>query len=257
MRRRDRQALNRGALRAMSKVEKDERKGRPVGPGPLHAAHFGDGDNMAQHGMAINREFRLDDEGEDRNKEDGKKEGAAASPSVVANLFKARTVLIFGEINMKLAQNVSAQLLALAVENDDPITVVINSPGGHVEAGDTIHDMIRFVKPDVKVLGTGWVASAGCHIFLAAKPENRCCLPNTRFLIHQPLGGTGGKATDIAIEAREIIRMRERLNRIIARETGQTLEKVSRDTDRNYWMTADEAREYGIVKHVIETADQL
>lgn len=212
---------------------------------------------MAQHGMAVNREYRLDDEGEDRNKEDGKKDGAAASPSVAANLFKSRTVLIFGEVNMKLAQNISAQLLALSVENDDPIRVIVNSPGGHVEAGDTIHDMIRFVKPQVKVLGTGWVASAGCHIFLAAKPENRYCLPNTRFLIHQPLGGTGGKATDIAIEAKEIIRMRERLNRIIARETGQSLEKVSRDTDRNYWMLAEEAKEYGIVPNIIETSDQF
>ncbi|PWC52363.1 Clp protease [Azospirillum sp. TSO22-1] len=170
-------------------------------------------------------------------------------------MFKARTVLIFGQIDMKLAMGVTAQLLALAQESDDPIRVIVNSPGGHVEAGDTIHDMIRFVKPEVKMLGTGWVASAGCHIFLAAKKENRFCLPNTRFLIHQPLGGTGGRATDIAIEAKEIIRMRERLNKIIARETGQPLEKVAKDTDRNYWMLADEAREYGIVPNVIESMD--
>lgn len=213
---------------------------------------------MAQFGMVNNRQARLDDEGEGEGKDkDDKKEGSSASPSVAANLFKSRTVLIFGQIDMKLAQTVSAQLLALAVENDDPIRVVVNSPGGHVEAGDTIHDMIRFVKPEVKMLGTGWVASAGCHIFLAAKPENRFCLPNTRFLIHQPLGGAGGKATDIAIEAKEIIRMRERLNRIIARETGQPLEKVEKDTDRNYWMMAEEAKAYGIVPNVIETADQF
>lgn len=211
---------------------------------------------MAQFGMSNNRQSRLDDEGEEKEKDD-KKEGSKASPSVAANLFKSRTVLIFGQIDMKLAQNVSAQLLALAVENDDPIRVVVNSPGGHVEAGDTIHDMIRFVKPEVKMLGTGWVASAGCHIFLAAKPENRFCLPNTRFLIHQPLGGAGGKATDIAIEAKEIIRMRERLNRIIARETGQALEKVEKDTDRNYWMMAEEAKAYGIVTHIIEGAEQF
>ena len=177
--------------------------------------------------------------------------------TVQQNLFKARTVLIFGEISMKLAREVSAELLALAVENDQPIRIVINSPGGHVEAGDTIHDMIRFVKPKVTVLGTGWVASAGAHIFLGVKRENRYCLPNTRFLIHQPMGGMGGKATDIAIEAKEIIRMRQRLNRVIAAETGQPLEKVERDTDRNYWMTAEEARDYGLVTHIIETQDQL
>ena len=154
---------------------------------------------------------------------------------------------------MKLAQEISAQLLALSFENDDPIRVIINSPGGHVEAGDTIHDMIRFIKPTVKILGTGWVASAGAHIFLAAHREQRFCLPNTRFLIHQPLGGIGGKATDIAIEAKEIIKMRQRLNVIIARETGQPLEKVERDTDRNYWMSATEAKTYGIVTHIIET----
>ncbi|CAK0739337.1 ATP-dependent Clp protease proteolytic subunit 3 [Azospirillaceae bacterium] len=166
-------------------------------------------------------------------------------------------MLIFGEVNMKLAQEVSAQLLALAVENSDPIRIVINSPGGHVEAGDTIHDMIRFVEPPVKILGTGWVASAGAHIFLAVARENRFCLPNTRFLIHQPMGGAGGRAVDVAIEAREIIKMRQRLNQIIARETGQPLERVERDTDRNYWMTADEARDYGLVTHIIERAGQF
>lgn len=206
---------------------------------------------MAQDGYT-----RFDDEPE---KEPEEKKDSAPPPfaAVQQNLFKARTVLIFGQIDMKLAQAVSAQLLALAHESDEDITVVVNSPGGHVEAGDTIHDMIRFIKPRVKMLGTGWVASAGCHIYLAAKKENRFCLPNTRFLIHQPLGGTGGRATDIAIEAKEIIRMRERLNKIIARETGQTLEKVAKDTDRNYWMQADEAKEYGIVAHIIETMDEL
>ncbi|NYZ10993.1 ATP-dependent Clp protease proteolytic subunit [Azospirillum sp. RWY-5-1] len=205
--------------------------------------------------MAKDGYIRFDDE---RDPEEEKKE-AAPPPfaAVQQNLFKARTVLIFGQIDMKLAQGVTAQLLALSQEGDDPIRVVVNSPGGHVEAGDTIHDMIRFVKPEVKMLGTGWVASAGCHIFLAAKKENRFCLPNTRFLIHQPLGGTGGRATDIAIEAKEIIRMRERLNKIIARETGQPEEKVAKDTDRNYWMMADEARAYGIVSHIIETSEEL
>ena len=200
-----------------------------------------------------------DGEGEERPKAKKPAKSAEDAPfkTVQQNLFKARTVLVFGEISMKLAREVSAELLALAVENDKPIRVMINSPGGHVEAGDTIHDMIRFIKPEVSVLGTGWVASAGAHIFLAAKRENRYCLPNTRFLIHQPMGGTGGKATDIAIEAKEIIRMRQRLNRIIAAETGQPLEKVERDTDRNYWMSAEDARDYGIVTHIVERYDQV
>ncbi|HYD29428.1 MAG TPA: ATP-dependent Clp protease proteolytic subunit [Azospirillaceae bacterium] len=192
-----------------------------------------------------------DDEKEDKEKE------APSFATIQQNLFKSRTVLLFGQIDMKLAQSISAQLLALAVENDDPINLYINSPGGHVDSGDTIHDMIRFIKPQVRVIGTGWVASAGCHIFLSAKRENRFCLPNTRFMIHQPLGGAGGKATDIAIEAREIIRMRERLNRMIAQGTGQPYEKVAKDTDRNFWMTSEEARDYGIVTNIIDTIDGL
>ncbi len=200
-----------------------------------------------------------DDEGDEQPAATQREKPAREAPfkTVQQNLFKARTVLIFGEITMKLAREVSAELLALSTENDEPIRIVINSPGGHVEAGDTIHDMIRFIKPEVRVLGTGWVASAGAHIFLGVKREHRYCLPNTRFMIHQPMGGAGGKATDIAIEAKEIIRVRQRLNRIIASETGQPLEKVERDTDRNYWMTAEEAKAYGLVTHVIETQDQL
>ena len=204
--------------------------------------------------------IRADDEDEredePQKKEDDKKPDGPPN-NVLANLFKARTVLIFGEINQKVSQAVVAQLLALAVENDEPIRVIVNSPGGHVESADSIHDVIRFIKPEVKMLGTGWVASAGCHIFLAAKLENRFCLPNTRFLIHQPLGGAGGRASDIAIEAREIIKMRERLNRIIARETGQSYERVAKDTDRNYRMWADEAKAYGIVGQIIDRWDAI
>ena len=188
-------------------------------------------------------------------KEETPKPTPAPFSTVLQNLFKSRTITIFGEINQKVAEGTVAQLLALAVENDDPIRIFINSPGGHVESGDSIHDMIRFIKPEVKVIGTGWVASAGAHIYLAAKKENRLCLPNTRFLIHQPLGGAGGKATDIAIEAKEIIKMRRRINEVIARETGQPLERVEKDTDRNYWMSAEEAKEYGLVSRIIENSD--
>jgi len=205
---------------------------------------------------------RADDEDDDERDDEPEKKQEEKKPEgppsdIMRNLFKSRTVLIFGEINHKVSNSVVAQLLALAVENDDPIRVVVNSPGGHVESADSIHDMIRFIKPEVRMLGTGWVASAGCHIFLAAKPENRFCLPNTRFLIHQPLGGAGGRAADIAIEAREIIKMRERLNRIIARETGQSYERVAKDTDKNYWMWADEAKAYGIVGSIVERWDEV
>ena len=172
-------------------------------------------------------------------------------------LFKARTVLIFGEIDMKLAERVTAQLLAFSIESEDDIRVVINSPGGHVESGDTIHDMIRYVGPKVKMIGTGWVASAGAHIFLGAAKDRRYCLPNTRFLLHQPLGGVRGPASDISIEAEEILKMHKRLNGIIARETGQPLSRIETDTDRNFWMGAEEAKAYGIVHKIVNRADEV
>ena len=174
-----------------------------------------------------------------------------------SNLFKSRTVLLFGEINDKVARAVTAQLIALSSDSDKPIRMFINSPGGHVESGDTIFDIIRFVRAPVQVVGTGWVASAGALIFIAAKKENRFCLPNTRFMLHQPSGGAMGKASDIAIEAKEIIRMRHRLNETFAKETGQSLEKVTRDTERNYWMSAEEAVTYGLASKVINLATEI
>jgi ATP-dependent Clp protease protease subunit len=158
---------------------------------------------------------------------------------------------------MKMAERVSAQLLALAAENSEDIKLIINSPGGHVEAGDTMHDMIKYVGPRVKMIGTGWVASAGAHIYLGAAKDSRFCLPNTRFLLHQPLGGVRGQASDISIEAEEILKMRERLNRIIARETGQPLERIVHDTERNYWMSAEQAKEYGMVTKIVATANEV
>jgi len=172
-------------------------------------------------------------------------------------LFKSRTVLIFGEVDMKLAERVTAQLLAMASESDADIRVVVNSPGGHVESGDTIHDVIRFVGPRVKMIGTGWVASAGAHIFIGAQRENRFALPQTRFLLHQPLGGVAGPVSDISIEAQEIMKMRERLNRTMARETGQPYEKVVADTDRNFWMSAEEAIGYGLVSRIINSEKEV
>ncbi len=174
-------------------------------------------------------------------------------------LLRQRKVLIFGAIDDKLARDVTGRLLALVGQSAAPIEVYVNSPGGHVESGDTIHDMIRFVDAEapIRMIGTGWVASAGALIFLAGARERRFCLPNTRFLLHQPMGGVRGPAVDIDIEAREIVKMRERLNRLIARETGQTYEKVATDTDRNYWMSAEEAIAYGMVSRVIATAAEL
>lgn len=172
-------------------------------------------------------------------------------------LFEARTILICGEINQELARDVMMQLIAMATDSDKDITLFINSQGGHVESGDTIHDMIRFIKPRVKIVGTGWVASAGALIYVAVPREDRFCLPNTRFLIHQPSGGVGGQAIDIKIEAHEIIKMKRRLNKIIAEATGQPLEKVEKDTDRNYWMSATEALEYGLVGKIISSIDEI
>jgi ATP-dependent Clp protease protease subunit len=133
----------------------------------------------------------------------------------------------------------------------------VNSQGGHVEAGDTIHDLVRFIRPRVRMIGTGWVASAGALIYVAAPRDQRFCLPNTRFLLHQPAGGTGGTASDIDIEAREILRMRDRLNRIFARETGQPLERIEEDTHRNFWLGADAALRYGLVGRIIERVTEL
>jgi ATP-dependent Clp protease protease subunit len=175
-----------------------------------------------------------------------------AGKLIAETLFKSRTVLIFGEIDMALAQQVTAELLALAAQGSEPIRIVINSPGGHVESGDTLHDTIRFIDVPVHVVGTGWVASAGALIYVAAKREHRFALPNTRFLLHQPTGGVGGPASDVEIEARQVLAVRERLNRIFARETGQPYEKVARDTERNLWMNAQEAREYGLVHRIVE-----
>jgi ATP-dependent Clp protease protease subunit len=177
--------------------------------------------------------------------------------SVSQKLFETRTILICGEITMPLAQVVTAQALALAAVSDDDITVFVHSPGGHVESADTIFDILTFIRPRVRMIGTGWVASAGAHIYLAAEKEDRLCLPNTRFLLHQPWGGAGGRATDLEIEAQEILRMRARLSRIIAEKTGQPLKRVERDTERNFWMSAEEAVEYGLVGRIITSVDDL
>ncbi|HET8623157.1 MAG TPA: ATP-dependent Clp protease proteolytic subunit [Gemmatimonadales bacterium] len=183
---------------------------------------------------------------------------ATMSPDVLGErLLKARTIIISGEITQRLAASVMGQLLAMAADSSDDITIYVNSQGGHVEAGDTIHDVIRFIKPRVRMVGTGWVASAGALIYVAAPREQRFCLPNTRFLLHQPAGGAGGTASDIEIEAKEILRMRDRLNRIFARETGQPLERIEEDTHRNFWLDATAAVRYGLVGRIVERVTEL
>ena len=179
------------------------------------------------------------------------------SDLAMEKLLKSRTIIISGEINQALAEKVTTQLLILEEMSNDPIKIFINSQGGHVESGDTIHDMIKFVKPKVIMIGTGWVASAGITIYLAADKENRYSLPNTRYMIHQPLGGFNGQATDIGIEAKEILRVRKRINNIISESTGQPIEKVNKDTDRNYWLSSEEALDYGIVKNIISSHSEL
>lgn len=171
--------------------------------------------------------------------------------------LESRFVLIFGEIDDVMARRTCERLILLAQKSDAPIHLLVSSPGGHVESGDAIHDMIRFVRAPVTTIGSGWVASAGTHIFLAAPKQRRVCLPNTRFMIHQPSGGAGGRASDIAIQAREIIKTRERMARLIARETGQKLDKVLVDIERDHWMSPEEAIEYGIVSRIIERQSEL
>ena len=205
----------------------------------------------------------MNDDDQDQDQEQEQEERTPAStPTTVTDslkerLFKARTLVISGEINQALASHVIAQLLALAADSDKPITIFINSQGGHVESGDTIHDVIRFIKPRVRMVGTGWVASAGALIFVSVPLEDRFALPNTRFLLHQPAGGSGGTAADIDIEAREIIKMRDRINRIFSEATGQPIERIEKDTHRNFWLGAESAKEYGLVGRIVANQDEL
>lgn len=186
-----------------------------------------------------------------------KEESKDFSSILTEKSLKSRTLFISGEINQELAEKVCTKLLILEELSDEPIKIFINSQGGHVESADTIHDVIKFIKPKVIMIGTGWVASAGITIYLAAEKENRYSLPNTRYMIHQPLGGFNGPATDIGIEAKEILRVRTRINNLISEATNQPIEKVNKDTDRNYWLTSTEALEYGLVNKIISKHSDL
>ena len=171
--------------------------------------------------------------------------------------FKSRTVMVFGEISDRSAGDIARRLIALDADSAAPIDMIVCSPGGHLESGDAIHDLIRYIGAPVHMIGTGWVGSAATHLYLAVPKERRFCTPNTRFLIHQPSGGAGGQATDIAIHAREIIKARERIARTIARETGRPLDSVLVDIERDRWLSAEEAIEYGLVGRVVESKNDI
>ena len=171
--------------------------------------------------------------------------------------FASRTVLVFGAINDQTAADTVRRLIALDGASHSPIDMLVSSPGGHLESGDTMHDVVKFITAPVRMIGTGWVGSAATHLFLSVPKERRFCLPQTRFLIHQPSGGAGGQATDIAIMAREIIKARERIAQVISRETGQKLEKVLIDIERDNWMGPEEAIEYGLISRIIQNRSEL
>lgn len=205
------------------------------------------------HGFT-DRPIFNDDEDDDKQPGDALRE----APDFLGKaLFESRTILLTGGINDKVARSVCAQLFALAAKSDAPILMVVSSPGGHVESGDMIHDTMKFIKPRVITLGTGWVASAGALIFVGAEKEDRYALPNTRFLLHQPSGGAGGMASDIEIQVREMRIMRERLNQIFADATGQPLERIEKDTDRDFWLSAKDAIEYGLLSKIVTSQDQI
>jgi ATP-dependent Clp protease protease subunit len=171
--------------------------------------------------------------------------------------LKTRNVLLSGEVNKTLAERVIRQLILLEAENEEPIRVFIDSPGGDADAGYAIFDMMRFVKPQVVTIGMGLVASAGAIILLAAPRERRLGLPNSHYLIHQPLSGMRGVATEIEIHARELDRLRRRINKLIAEETGQPMDKVEKDTDRDYWMSAEEAQGYGLIARIVSRREEM
>ena len=171
--------------------------------------------------------------------------------------LKTRTVLLVGEIDKDLSEKVMRQLLLLESISEEPITLLIDSPGGDVYAGFSIFDVIRFIKAPVRIVGIGLVASAAALILIAVPKDRRFGLPNSSYLIHQPLSGMNGVATDIEIHAKELERTRLHINELLAEATGQALEKIIKDTDRDFWMNAQEAMQYGLIGKVIMSRQEL
>lgn len=199
--------------------------------------------------MNVQSHIRMEEETSD-NKQQGQ-------DPLILKMMKTRSILLSGEVNKDLAERVIRSLLILEASGDEPIKVFIDSPGGDVDAGYAIFDMIRFVKPKVYTIGMGLVASAGALILLAADKEQRLGLPNSHYLIHQPLSGMRGVATDIEIHAKEIEKTKAKINKLISEETGKTLEEIERDTDRDYWLNADESLDYGLISRVITSRSDL
>lgn len=195
--------------------------------------------------MRIDRPVRRFEEEDEEKKPERRPEDALAE-----RFLKTRTILLSGEIDKDQGERVIRQLLLLESLSADPITLFVDSPGGDVDAGYAIFDMIRFVKAPVTIVGMGLVASAAALILLAVPKERRLGLPNSHYLIHQPLSGIRGVATEIEIHARELEKTRERINKEIAEATGQPLDRVEKDTDRDYWMSADEALAYGLISKI-------
>ena len=182
----------------------------------------------------------------------------SANDQLMQKFLNTRQIILSGEVNKELAEKVIRQLLILESDSaSKPIYVYIDSPGGDVDAGFAIFDMIRFIKPPVYTIGMGLVASAGALILLAAPKNYRLGLPNSHYLIHQPLSGIKGVATDIEIHAKEIEKIRVKINALIAEETGKDVADVAKDTDRDYWLSADEAVNYGLILQIIKTRSDL
>ncbi len=177
--------------------------------------------------------------------------------AVLSRMLGIRTILVSGEIDKDVAERAISQALILDAANHDPIRVLITSQGGHVDSGYAIHDVLRYIESPVVTVGAGWVASIAVPILLSAEKKNRYSLPNTRYLLHQPSGGAGGQASDIRIAAEEILKLRARLNQLIADATGTKLDKVASDSDRNFWMSAEEALSYGLVSKIIKSQTEI
>ena len=198
----------------------------------------------------ITSEYRLEEEEKNEEKKQGQE-------MLVERMMEARTILLSGEINKELAERVIRQLILLESKSDDPIKVFIDSPGGDADAGFAIYDMMRFIKPEVYNVGMGLVASAAAIILLASPKERRIALPNSHYLIHQPLSGIRGVATEIEIHARELEKLRAKINKLISDETGRAVEKVEKETDRDYWLSAEEAQKYGLISRIVKSRDEL
>lgn len=192
------------------------------------------------------------------NKDEEEKSSPKMPESVTEKFLKTRQIILSGEINKDLAEKIVSQLLVLEADDcEKTIYMYIDSPGGDVDAGFAIFDMIRFIKAPVVLIGMGLIASAATLILLAVPKERRLGLPNSNYLIHQPMSGMNGVATDIEIHAKEMEKTRAKLNKIIADETGTPIEQVSKDTDRDYWLNANEAVNYGLISSIITKRDEL